>query len=159
MSGFLIGVLSSIVAALFIYLARNQIGSVLDFVFRRYFPNISGKYLWIQVHGNDGGQDLYPNQKIYLYFKQLANSVQGHCEVYSGEELKRKYFVKGSISPTRILRITFECQTTEHHDFGVGLFKLDTEGKNLLGRTIVLCATCQSTTTTHVTLKKMSATV
>ena len=156
MINFIVGILSSITAVLIIYLTRHQFGAALDFVFSRYFPKVSGKYLWTQSYKKQGGSDAYPNQKIYLYLKQIANSVKGYCEVYSGEELKRKYSVKGVISSTRILRITFECVTIAHHDFGVGLFKLNSEGDNFTGDTIALCVTCQRVATVSVDLKKIS---
>lgn len=100
--------------------------------------------------------DAYPKQKIYLYLRQFANSVNGYCDVLSGEELKRKYSVKGTISPTRVLRIAFECRTTDHHDFGVGLFKLDSEGKNFRGYVTTLCVRCQESTTYSAILQKIS---
>ncbi len=157
MNNFLIGVLSSVSASVIIYLARFKIGLILNLIFHRYFPNVSGKYLWIFDRKKEvrSGSDAYPNQKIYLHLKQIVSSVKGHCEVFSGDELKRNYSVSGSISPTRVLRISFECKTENHHDFGVGLFKLDPDGKNLSGKTTVLCVTCEDTTSTAVDLKKL----
>ena len=157
MNDFLIGIIGSLSAAAIIYLARFQIGFILNLIFHRYFPNVSGKYLWKSNRSikGGGGRDAYPNQKIYLHLKQVAGSVKGYCEVFSGDDLKRKYLVKGSISPTRVLRIMFECKTADHHDFGVGLFKLDPNGKHFIGRTSVLCAMCQDTTSLVVYLKRL----
>ena len=155
MSQFVVGILSSITGAVLLYLVRFQIGFALNFVFRRYFPNVTGKYLWTSTGSKKDRRDAYPNQKIYLYLKQIANLVKGHSEVFSGDELKRTYSVKGSVSPTRVLRITFESETTAHHDYGVGLFKLDSENKSLQGYTSVLCVICQDTTSFRSSLKKL----
>lgn len=155
MQYFIIGVLSSVSATVLIYLARFQIGILLNLVFHRFFPNVAGKYVWSNIHDEDGGVDAYPNQKIYLHLKQVANMIKGRCEVFSGEELKKKYSVKGTISQTRILRLAFECERTEHHDFGVGLFRLDSEGTFFKGYTSSLCVMCQATTTCRTCLRKV----
>ena len=152
----LVGVMSSLSAALILYFGRFQLVAALNFIFRRHFPNIAGKYLWTLHHGKNGGEDAYPRQKIYLYLRQTANQVTGHCEVFSGEELKRKYSVDGTISPTRVLRINFESETTEHHDLGVGLSKLDSDSRTLKGYTSMLCVRCESTSSTPTSLQKIA---
>lgn len=151
MNNFLIGFLGSVAAVIFVYSVRYQIGTILNIIFYKYFPNVSGKYLWTSIEEGDA----YPNQKVYLHLKQFAYFVKGYCEVFSGEELKREYSVKGTISQTRILRITFESKTTEHHDFGVGLFRIDSEGKNLKGYRVTLCVICEDTITVLTVLKKL----
>lgn len=158
MNDFLIGVISSITATVIVFFGRYQIGFVLNLIFHRYFPNVSGRYLWKfdRTKKGGGGSDAYPKQKIYLHLQQVVGSLKGYADVFSGDDLKRTYVVKGSISPTRVLRITFESKTTDHHDFGVGLFKLDSDGKNFHGHTTVLCTICQDTTSSVVDLMKLN---
>ncbi|MHB8105778.1 MAG: hypothetical protein ACYDG5_09650 [Dehalococcoidales bacterium] len=152
---FFIGVLSSIVAAFIIYLVRYQIGSLLNFIFFKYFPNVSGKYLWINIRVPGDALDAYPNEKTYLYFKQTANNIKGYGEVFTGEKLLDRYSIRGKISTTRVLRFTCECSTTDHHDIGAGVFKLDAEGKYFKGIYIALCVKCENTTSCHVKLQKV----
>ena len=156
MSGFIIGVASSLFAVFLIYLVRNQLGIILNLVFKRYFPNVSGKYLCTLMSDNVDAFDTYPNQKEYMFIKQISNKIYGHIDTYSGEELKEKCLIHGVISVTRILRISYESKTTDHHELGVGIFKLDTEGKNFEGYVVGLCSICQKLTTAHAKLVKLT---
>ncbi len=156
MTNFFIGVGGSLVAAFLIFLARYQLGSLLNFVFSNYYPKVSGKYLWVDIPEPGDAHDAYPDEKTYLYLKQAVNSIKGYGKVFSGEEFMAEYSIRGKLSVTRILTIACESATTEHHDVGAGVFKLHSDGKSFTGIYVTLCATCQNTTSCHVKLERLS---
>ena len=155
MNSLLIGVASSLIAATAVYLARHQFANLLNLALRRYFPPISGKYLWERCWEPGSSVDAYPDQRVYLHLTQLAGRVNGYSEVYSGEKLMSRYEVWGTISTTRVLCIRSECKTKGHHNYSVGIFKLDGNGEKFTGHSATLCVSCQDTTSSVITLTRI----
>ncbi|MFZ5551617.1 MAG: hypothetical protein ACOZCO_00770 [Bacteroidota bacterium] len=75
MNDFILGVLSSLVATLLIYLFRYQLGYIINLIFFKVYPNISGEYkVYIYEWNNDSIEENnenniesdYPNDEQFV---------------------------------------------------------------------------------------------
>nr|WP_320020900.1 hypothetical protein [uncultured Draconibacterium sp.] len=115
MNNFLLGVVSSSVAALLIYVFRYYIGFILNFVFYKAYPNISGDYLMYSYEQTNEGEiepsysdefdDYYDEDEIEpLYSGATNEGLLEYLKEYSDSsayvKMKIKQFafkIKGEI--------------------------------------------------------------
>ena len=152
MNTFILGVVSSVLAAIICYCSRFLIGPLVNLVFFRMFPNVSGKY---RVDG-DHSRDAFPNQREVVTLKQFANRLSGTSETFSGEILKAKFAVHGRITQTRILILWFDSVTPGHHNYGTAVLHLTTDGTSAKGEQLSLCVTCEDVTSTRIKLVRIA---
>ena len=152
MGAFLLGVASSIVAAVVGYSCRYIVGPAINLAFFRMYPNVSGKYL---CEDDKSRRDVFPNQRDVLILRQFANRLSGYAETYSGEELKGRSAVHGRVTQTRIIILWSESVTPGHHNYGAGVYRLNQMGTEAVGDDTSLCVTCGDVTTIRVKLTKL----
>ena len=84
----LIGVISSIAAAMIIYLARTKLRILVNFLFSGVYPRIEGKYKL----ESDETLSAEPDQETFLELKQLGPIIS--------EELEKHIRITRSLTKT-----------------------------------------------------------
>jgi hypothetical protein len=150
-NSFLLGVASSVVAAIIILLIKNNFNNIVNLLFFKLYPNISGKYkMDIPEYRN-----FYENEKVIIILKQFGYRIKGIIETYDGDLLKTQDNIKGKISPSRVLIYSYETADANHHDYGTGIFKISSDTKILIGYISSLCARCENAHSFKTSLKKI----
>lgn len=147
---FLLGVLSSIVAAFILYLFRSNIFIILNVFFSKLYPNVNGSwrvYLPKEVQGNE-------NQREILQLKQFGSKINGKLHVIVDDEINGELNVFGKISASRILTLGFESPSADHNIHGAYLLKLSTNAQEMTGQFTTICNCCEDSFATHVNLSK-----
>ena len=184
LTSFILGVASSIVASIIIYSLRFNLGFIINLVFYRLYPNVSGEYRYyvydrIRISKNEAKQDenkdglikksgdkptnqellkwlKSKNNKphILMKLKQFANKVSGEIYYIHKDSIKYVEKIYGKITPSRVLVLNSEAIDAEHHNFGTYLLNLTNDISIIKGTRSGLCIECGDATSDYILLEK-----
>ncbi|HYF81861.1 MAG TPA: hypothetical protein VEB00_02375 [Clostridia bacterium] len=135
---FLLGVMSSIVAAIIIYIFKSQLQNLANLVLFRVYPNISGK--WQVIYNNE----VSPEDKEFMELTQFGSRVKGACRTYNDEKLISEDKVVGKITPSGIFQFEWESRSQEHHQYGSALLRVSNYKNKMTGFFITICCVCEA---------------
>ena len=135
----IIGVISSILAAMIIYLARTQLRILVNFILSGVYPRIEGRYK-LEF---DETLMAEPTEETFFELQQLGPIIRGIGKTYKDNKITSEDIVRGKITATRVLIFNFETITEAHHNIGAGLFRLSATGSEMSGYLSYICVQCQ----------------
>jgi len=144
-----LGVVSSILAAILIYIFKSSFRVVISSLFGHVYPNISGTYKLEHLQ-QSADEDI----ETIVTIKQFTNRVRGSIVEFDNGKIASNDKLNGAVSPTRVVKLQFESISPEHHEHGAMLLKLSPDGTRLTGHKIFLCAVCENTGEEKVDLFK-----
>lgn len=141
MDTFIWGVLSSLLAVFIIYLLKNQFHNLVNMIFFKVYPKISGK--WLISHLEKDGE-RNPKERDVMELKQFGSIIKGINRTYEGDKLIGEDKIKGSITATGILQFTWESKTNDqHHHYGSAFIRVSMYKKEMEGVIVTICCQCE----------------
>ena len=148
-SAFFLGVASSVTAALVVFFFKAQVGNLVNVLFFKVYPKVSGVYT-IKFK-----ERVPKNQRDVLRLSQFGAKIWGTNETYEGDKLVAEDKIAGRVTASRFLLFDFESKTESHHNMGSGLFRMSSDSSKLTGYISGLCATCQNATSIEAVLHRI----
>jgi len=148
---FLLGVLSSIVAVVVIYIIKSYFYDIIDLVFFKVYPNIKGTWKIIHLNNNNSegmcrdstNTTNYDDMKDIMTIKQIGSHVSAINKTYQGDKLLFEDKIKGSVTPSRLFMFTYECKTVEHHNIGSAFVRISNMKNEMHGYLTTICGECE----------------
>ena len=141
MSIFFAGVLSSLVAVFIVFLAKNQVHHVVNLVFFKVYPKISGK--WQIIHLTEGEKNESKTRDV-MELTQFGSKVGGLNRTYDGDRVVVEDKITGNITASGVFKFSWESKTSEHHDYGTAFVRILTQKKEMRGYVITMCCNCEA---------------
>lgn len=145
-----IGVITSLIAALIIYLSRSFIIDLAAWLFSQTYPNISGRYRLHALEQNADSED-----EVIVDIKQIAHRISGKIIQYNRGVEKITDLIVGSVSPSRIVKFYYESPDRSHHSHGAALLRILPNGKNLKGHMVFICDCCEESGEEKIVLERV----
>lgn len=179
METFILGVLSSILASILIYVLRYQFAFLVNMIFFMIYPKVSGKYNVYTFDKkkktrkkqkaekedflrSDAGDEallkfLKKGEKNYdkMQIRQFAFSVTGEISTTKKGEVVNVEKFKGKVTPNGVLILNTELDDDGHHSYGTYLFTLNHNFNIIRGIRSFLCIGCGNADYKYILLEKI----
>ncbi len=140
MDSFILGVMSSIAAVVIVYLAKNQVHHVINLIFFRVYPKVSGKW---QINHLVKDIESSVTTRDIMELSQFGSRIKGTNRTYDGDRVVVEDAITGQITATGLFQFTWESKSDEHHDYGSAFVRVSTQKQEMEGYVTTICSKCE----------------